>query len=139
MLTKTEIMQQLAAGRNCAMVTFGEFAESLGYDKEETDAIAAVFGGGMEHGSVCGAVTGAYMTLGAFAQNKEKAIALAAEFDKRFKERFGTIYCRELLGYDFEDPEQKQQARQSGKMDENCPACIGAAIEILEDLTKEDE
>ena len=74
MLTKTEIMQQLAAGRNCAMVTFGEFAESLGYDKEETDAIAAVFGGGMEHGSVCGAVTGAYMTLGAFAQNKEKPL-----------------------------------------------------------------
>lgn len=138
MLTKTEIMQKLSEGKNCAMVTFGEFAEELGYDTDETDAIGAVFGGGMEHGSVCGAVTGAYMTLGAFAQNKEKAIALAAEFDKKFKERFGTIYCRELLGYDFEDPEQKQKARESGVMGEKCPACIGAAIEILEELTAEE-
>ena len=97
-MTRAEILRELNSGRSCAMITLGEYADLIGFDKDETDALALNFGGGMHCGNVCGTVTGAYMAIGAYTRDKEKAAELAAEFERRFREKFGTILCKELIG-----------------------------------------
>ena len=134
MLTRTEILKKLAEKKNCAQITLGEFAEDLGFDVEETDRIAGVFGGGMRRGNVCGAATGAYMAIGAFAKDDDEAHELAAKFDEKFLAKHGTLLCKELLGVDFSIPGEKDKAAEAGLMTEKCPGFIGSAIEILEEI-----
>lgn len=133
-MTRAEILQQLSLKRNCAMVTLGEYADVIGFDRDETDAFALCFGGGMRNGNVCGAVTGAYMAIGAYYKERDKAEEVAAQFDAKFKEKFGTILCKELLGKDFSIPGEKEAAFAAGLTTEKCPDFIGTAIEILEEL-----
>lgn len=132
--TAAEIAQVFLRGGNCAQCVLGQYADALGYDREETDRVAACFGGGMLMGHTCGAVTGALMTIGLAGEDGKDSEAKAAEFEKRFRERFGSCTCRELLGYDLSDPEQQVAARASGKMIDLCPQLVLGALEILDDI-----
>ena len=131
--TPTEIAQAFLKGGNCAQAVLGQYAEELGYDREETDRVAACFGGGMLMGDTCGAVTGALMTIGLSAE-PEEAEAKAALFEQKFRERFGSCRCRELLGYDMSIPEEAEQAKASGKLIDLCPHLVIGALEILDEI-----
>ncbi|MBR3397950.1 MAG: C_GCAxxG_C_C family protein [Lachnospiraceae bacterium] len=133
-MTRTEILQELHNKRNCAMVTLGEYADLIGFDREETDSFALVFGGGMRKGNVCGAVTGAYMAIGSYFKERDKAEEVAEQFEQKFKEKHGTILCKELLGKDFSIPEERAEAFEKGLTDDKCPDFIATAIDILEEL-----
>ena len=135
--TKQEITQQLMAGRNCAQCVLGQFAQLVDYDQEETDKMAACFGGGMLMGQTCGAVTGGLMAIGLCCESREEAEKKGAAFEQAFKERFGSTMCRELLGYDLSDPAQGEQARASGKLLDDCPGFVGGAMEILEPILED--
>ena len=139
MLTRTEILQKLNEGKNCAQITFGYFADQLGYDVEETDALAAVFGGGMRRGNVCGTCTGAYMALGSYAKEHDPACELAGKFDQVFIEKNGSLLCKELTGYDFSIPGQHEAAVEAGVVPERCPGFIATAIELVDKLIAEQE
>ena len=132
--TRQEIAQVFLRGGNCAQCVVGQFAEELGYDREETDKMTACFGGGMLMGQTCGAVTGALVAIGLACDDGKEAEGKAAAFEAAFKERFGSTMCRELLGYDLGDPTQLEAARASGKLIEYCPIPVEGAIEILEEL-----
>lgn len=136
-LTQTEIAQEFLRGRNCAQCTLGEYAQSLGYDQEETDRMLACFGGGMELGQTCGAVVGGLIAIGMACEDREKAWELGERFRSQFKDRFGTCMCRELLGYDMSQPDQAEQARASGKLVDACPNFVAGALEILDNLLDE--
>lgn len=102
-------------GFNCAQSVFAAFCDETGLDEKTALMISSPFGGGIGRmREVCGAVSGMMMTAGMLYGNTEpdnaekkkeiyrKARALAAEF----KEKNGSIVCKELLGL--------------SKMEENC-------------------
>ncbi|MCI8594640.1 MAG: C_GCAxxG_C_C family protein [Oscillospiraceae bacterium] len=134
--TRNELSQEFLRGRNCAQCVLGRYAQSLGYDVEETDRMAACFGGGMFMGDACGAVTGALMVIGLAAEQgeaKEKALA----FEEAFRAKCGSCRCRDLLGCDLSDPQQEQAAVASGKLIEYCPTPVLAAMDILDELLED--
>ena len=136
--TREEILARFAAGHNCAQSTLVPWARGLGYDAEELERMGAAFGGGMHRGDTCGAVTGALMALGlACGDDPEVLSEKTAQFQAAFLERFGSTLCRELLGYDFSRPEEKEAARAAGVVPERCPGFVRGASEILQELLKD--
>lgn len=130
---------------NCAQSVFRVFAEDLGLDENLALMISQGFGGGMGHtGSVCGAVTGAYMAMGLAhpaskenpRQSVEKTYALVNEFEKRFKKLHGSVNCSELLSFDLTNPEQVVKAREAGVFTSLCPVFVADAVKIAEELMK---
>ena len=135
-------------GYNCSQAVFSTYAPTLGpalgLDRETALRVAAPFGGGMGRtGETCGAASGALMVMGlrygqATAEDKdakEKTYKLAAEFLSRFAARNdGCVKCRELLGYDVGDPEDRQAAREQGLFETRCPKFVRDAAEIVEQL-----
>ena len=125
------------SGLNCAQAVFGTFAEELGVSENEALRIAACFGGGMQKGDACGAVTGALMALGLRYEgtvvSRPESNAAANEFIDRFVERCGAMRCEELLGYIPHSPEGKERAQQRGSpRDPRCIGFIMHATKVLE-------
>jgi hypothetical protein len=52
----------------------------------------------------------------------------------KFQERNGSIYCRELIGYDLSDPVERTKVVQMGLFKTTCGKCILDAVEILEEI-----
>jgi C_GCAxxG_C_C family probable redox protein len=130
---------------NCAQSVFRVFSTDLGLDEDLALSVSQGFGGGMGHtGSVCGAVTGAYMALGLAnkttkdnaRQNIEKTYALMDEFNRKFKALHTSTNCTELLGHDISKPEEMVKARDQGLFLSKCPNFVGDAVKIVEELLK---
>ena len=130
-------------GFNCAQSVLATCGARFGLERDLALRLAGSFGGGMGHmGEVCGAAAGAFMVIGlkyAFTDQrdlvaKQKGIDLVREFTRRFKQRNGSIICREVLGYDLSTPEGMQKARDSGVFDTVCARMVRDAAEILDDL-----
>lgn len=96
-MTKREDMEALREDTqihyNCAQALVIPFAEDMGLTREQANALAQDFGGGMGCGSVCGAVTGALMVLGGLGMPQEKRIELLREF----RSENGELNCSALL------------------------------------------
>ena len=82
--------------------------QQFGVQDNLIPGIASGFGGGMGGtGSVCGAVSGAVMAIGlrqgraTTAEGMPRAYEFVRELRSRFEEAMGSIYCRELTGFDF--------------------------------------
>jgi C_GCAxxG_C_C family probable redox protein len=146
-MSKTETSRNYMQERksNCSQSVFRVFAEAYGLDENVALRISQGFGGGMGHtGSVCGAVTGAYMALGLAnpaskdnpRQSVDKTYALVSEFEKRFKKLHGSVNCSELLGYDLTKPEITAKAREAGVFTTKCPNFVADAVHITEELLK---
>ena len=106
MSEKSEKAKELfKSGCNCSQSVLGVFCEELGMDFDTAMKIACPFGGGMGRmREVCGTVSGMFMASGlAFsdsensAENKTRQYKIVQELAKRFKEKNGSIICRELL------------------------------------------
>lgn len=94
-------------GYNCAQAVCVAFCDVTGLDERTALRISAPFGGGMGRmREVCGAVSGALMVLGLlFAPDdptdkaaKAEHYRMVQDFAARFRERNGSIICRDLLG-----------------------------------------
>jgi len=144
-MDKRQVQQGFRNHLSCAQQTLAAVAEQLGYEKEEAYRMANAFGGGMMVGDTCGAVAGALIAIGlAFGNdqpgNKERddaCRAKVAEFQRRFRELHGSTICREMIGYDFADPEQRRIARETGKVMEFCPNLVVDAVDILREMLAE--
>ena len=130
MSEKSEKAKELfKSGHNCSQAVLGVFCEELGLDFETAMKIASSFGGGMGRmREVCGAVSGMFMAAGlAFssgddsAVNKGKHYKRIQELAQRFKDKNGSIICRELL---------QGQKRP-------CVEMVGMAVEIFEKYLEE--
>ena len=131
------------SGFNCAQSILSTYAEDFDMNKETALRITTPFGSGIAMmGDICGAVSGAIMVIGLKygrthiddQEPREKAYALVQEFMKRFKERKGSILCRDILGCNpgTEDGQRHIITRESHKT--VCPAAIRDAAEILEEI-----
>lgn len=134
-------------GYNCAQSVLLAFHEELGLDKETAARMSSSFGGGMGRlREVCGAVSGMFLAAGLFygysspdnqAEKKahyERIQALAAAF----RERNGSIVCRELLGLDHKADAPTPSARTEEYYKKRpCADLVADAAEILETYLKE--
>ena len=108
---------------NCCQAVVSVFAEDAGYDEDACMKAATFFRGGMQTGSVCGAVTGALLALGMAGVDNPEA---ANEVIRRIKENHGgMIECRDLL---------RVNAEKGGEKTPHCNAMIREAIGITEEI-----
>jgi len=128
-------------GFSCSQAVLSAFAPQLGMDRDLALKVSGAFGAGMGRmGETCGAVTGAFMVIGLLhgrtkAENqetKEKAYALVAELADQFRQRNGSLKCRELLGCDLGTPEGQQYAHDHGLTATRCVKFVRDAAEIVE-------
>lgn len=140
-----EAVEMFGKGFNCAQSVFACCGESLPMSREAALAVAGGFGGGVgSTGNICGAVSGGVMAIGMkyprtdpdSLEVRQENIKKTQEFMARFKERNGSIECRELLGLDLSAPEQAAQARERELFKTTCPKMVRDAVEILEDILK---
>ena len=86
-------------GCNCAQAVFAAFADEFGLDEELAKRLATGLGGGVGRmREVCGAVSAAAMVIGMrLGPDKMKAYPVIQDFCAKFKEKCGSIICRDLL------------------------------------------
>ena len=129
-------------GYNCAQSVFLTFAEDFGIDKETALKLSSSFGGGMGRlREVCGAVSSMFAIAGLKYgytscdddEAKTKHYELIQALAEKFKQKYGTIICRELL----ELPEGSDSPIPSKRTEEYyqtrpCEAFVRFAAEIIE-------
>ena len=99
-MTKGDIAKNnFQNGCNCAQAVLLAFCEDYGMEKETALMVAASFGSGMGGlRETCGTVSGANMVIGlAKGKNRMEANKTFREFAERFREKNGSLVCRELL------------------------------------------
>ena len=134
-------------GYNCAQSVLLAMFENWNGKNELIPKVATAFGGGIgRSGSVCGALTGGVIFIGAkygtnnsSAEERAKAYDLANRFYSQFKTRNGSVLCRELIGYDLSNPEEMEKARKANVFHEKCSAFVESAVEILLEISEEQQ
>ncbi len=129
-------------GYNCSQSVFLAFTDLTGFDEKTALLISSSFGGGMGRlREVCGAVSGMFMAAGVlYGYTDPKAGAEKMEHYKRiqelaeaFKERNGSIVCRDILGKIAEDksfiPSERTAEYYKSRP---CAKMVEDAVEILE-------
>jgi C_GCAxxG_C_C family probable redox protein len=120
------------------------FGQKYGLDRETAFKLARAFGSGMGLGSVCGAVTGAFMVFGLGVQEaatekdtRFRTYDLVREFVRRFEARRGSILCKSLLGgLDPNTEAGRKEAMDRKLFTEVCPGFVEDAAEILEEMLR---
>lgn len=135
-------VENFKLGYNCAQSVFLAFAEDLGFDSDTALKLSSSFGGGMGRlREVCGTVSSMFAIAGLkegyTSPNDDEKKALHYERIQNlaniFKEKYGTIICRELL----ELPEGSDSPVPSKRTEEYyqtrpCEAFVRHAAEIIE-------
>lgn len=120
-----------AMGYNCSQAVAYAFKDIVDIDEKTLFKVSEGFGTGMGSlESVCGAISGGTIILGLLnstanlesPDSKAKTLALSKELVTKFKEKNGTIICKELKGV------------QTSRPLRSCPDCIKDAIELLESI-----
>ena len=130
------------SGYNCAQSVFLAFAEDFGFDKETALKLSSSFGGGLGRlREVCGAISSMFAIAGLKKgytspnddETKAKHYELIQSLAEKFKSKYGTIICRELLelpeGADSPIPSQRTEEYYQTRP---CEAYIHLAAEIIE-------
>lgn len=134
------VMECFNNGYDCSQAMLSAYCEDLGMDKETALKVSCGMAAGMARlGSICGAVTGAYLVISlkygkylpADNEAKEKTFALIQEFDRRFTAKHGSTNCKELLGVDLRHGD-KTLAKE--RVQAICPELVKNAAEILESI-----
>jgi C_GCAxxG_C_C family probable redox protein len=135
-------------GFSCSQSVFSVFAENEGIDRETALRIASSFGAGMARlGDTCGAVTGAMMVLGLrFGRTaaddtdaKERNYRLVHELVDRFKEKYGTVICRDLLGFDPASPEAAQRFKEDPEIEKRCAGFVREVSGLISDIIEREK
>ncbi len=99
--------------------------------------VATCFGAGLgRRGEICGALAGALIAVGLRHgrregegdEAKERSYERAAYVVGAFRERFGTILCRELIDLDLSEPEGRETYQRKNIRDKYCVDYVTAAV-----------
>lgn len=150
-MSKADIAKQLFLdGYNCSQSVFIAFSQDCGIEKETAALIASGFGGGLGRlREVCGAVSGmsmaASMLFGSSDpkdfEKKKETYKIIQTLANRFREKNGSIVCRELLGLDkkAETPSTPEKRTTEYYKKRPCPLLVYDAAEILENYIQENK
>lgn len=129
-------------GYNCAQSVLLAFASVIDFDSEIALKLASSFGGGMGRlREVCGAVSAMFMIAGILkgysSKNDDDAKAkhyeLIQRLGNKFKEKNGSLICREILGLEYNSDSPHPSKRTAQYYEERpCENCIQIASEIIE-------
>ena len=146
-MKKQELAKQYDdQGFGCAQSVLAAFASDFGLDEKTALNISTGFGSGMGRlCEVCGALTGGFMVIGLkhgkavsdgakYGQNTETTYRLVSELARKFAERNGNIRCKELLGHDLSDPEERAEVVRLGLFKERCSKYIQDSVYLLEEI-----
>jgi len=134
-----------ANGYGCGQAVLAPFAQDFGLSEELALRISTGFGSGMGRMcEVCGALTGAFMVIGLkygkvvtdgtkYGSDTETTYRLVAELAKKFQEKNGTMFCRDLIGYDLSNPDERAKVIDKGLFKSVCGKAIIDAVELLEE------
>ncbi len=132
--------QLFTDGYNCAQSVMVAFCDLTGLSKEFAAQVASPFGGGMGRmREVCGAVSGMLMVAGllygyhdpADKTGKRELYKLEQELAGTFRERAGSIICRDLLKNPSTDPTPAERTAEYYKV-RPCCRMVMLAAEILD-------
>jgi C_GCAxxG_C_C family probable redox protein len=134
-------------GCACSQAILDVYGTPLGLDHHQALRVAAGFAGGMRQGDTCGAVTGAFMVLGLrhcsadcnTRAGRAEVYRRVVDFADRFRQRNGSISCRELLGCDISTPEGMKQAQEQNLFKTRCVQMVRDAADILEEMEAESQ
>ena len=139
--------QRFEEGLNCAQAVFAAFSDITGIDEDMALRLSSSFGGGMGRlREVCGAVSGAFMVAGClygYADETDKNAktahyALIQDIAARFRERNGTIICRDLIGAEANDKSAVPTDRTADFYKRRpCVELVEIAAEIMDEIIKE--
>jgi C_GCAxxG_C_C family probable redox protein len=127
---------------NCAQSVFAAYSAGEGLSEPMCLIVAGPFGGRMGRmGETCGAVTGALMALGV-RHGQEMATDPAnargplydrvAAFATAFRERHGSLACKELTGCDMRTPEGQAKFKAGDLHHTLCNKLVASAVELVE-------
>jgi len=132
-------------GYNCSQSVLLTMAEHWKCKNELIPKVATAFGGGMGRcGSVCGALTGGLIAIGLkygtnepSVKKRSRAYELGETLYRRFEKQNGTVMCRELIGLDLSDAEQREKAHEEHVFEKKCNVFVKSAVEILAALDRD--
>ncbi len=149
MTHREKAIDNFYGGYNCAQAVFAAFCDVTGYSEEDAMRLASSFGGGMGRlREVCGSCSAMFMIAGILygytdtstdvpkTEHYKRIQALAA----KFKEKHGTIVCRELLKTlnPDETPIPSPRTREYYKV-RPCVKFIADAAEIIDEMIEEEK
>ena len=136
-------------GCNCAQAVFVAFCDLFDMDEKLALRISSSFGGGIgRQREVCGAVSGMCMAAGALygyddvkdPDKKAAHYALIQALCGKFREMYGSIICRELLGAKRADDSPNPTSRDAEfYRTRPCARFVGACADILEAYIEENK
>lgn len=128
-------------GYNCSQSVFAAFCEECGMDFETALKISSSFGGGMGRlREVCGAVSGMFMVAGMKYGyiDPEDRVSKAEHYKRiqqlaeQFKDKNGSLICRELLALSTQSESYIPEARTDEYYKKRpCAELVGDAAEIM--------
>lgn len=129
-------------GYNCAQAVTLAFADEMGLDEDSVAKMASSFGGGLGRlREVCGCVSGMALAAGVLygysdpkaKEEKAEHYALIQKLAGEFKERNGSMICRELLaGINNDTNPVPEERTESYYKKRPCADLAYTAAEILE-------
>ena len=130
------------SGSNCAQAVAVAFCDVTGLESGMAAKMASSFGGGMGRmREVCGAVSGMLLVLGllyGYDDSGEKDAAkkahyaLVQQLAGKFRERNGSIICREILKNPPSDPSPTPRTAEFYKT-RPCTRMVVCAAELLDE------
>lgn len=132
-------------GYNCAQSVFLTYAEKYGFDRDTALKLASSFGGGMGRmREVCGAVSAMFMIAGleyGYVENNNDEIKAEhytriQNMAKMFKDKNGSIICRDLLGVDADDNPIPSKRTNAYYQTRPCEEYIAEACRIIDSMVK---
>jgi len=137
-------LMHFKTGLHCSQSVFGAYSEDFGIESKLARRLSAGLAGGSTAGGECGAVGAAYLILGlrygrdtaahGDTRREEELWDRISQFITEFKNRHGSLNCRELLGVDVFTKQGREEALQKSLFTSRCPNYIRDAILILESL-----
>ena len=140
---KEKAIKNFEDGYNCAQAVFLAFCDVTGLDEKTALTLSSSFGGGMGRmREVCGAVSGMFMVAGILygyddpkaKEEKAEHYARIQALAKEFRDKNGSIVCRELLseGERSTDPLTPSVRTAEYYKKRPCNLLVGDAAEILD-------
>lgn len=132
--------EKFLTGYNCAQAVLYAACDQLHVDKDIALKMACGFGAGMgREQEVCGAVSGGILAIGLkhgrgegeTRSKTDDTYARVRAFMDAFRDRHGSVVCRELLGCDLRTPEGQRYFKDNDLIRQTCARCVQTATELM--------
>lgn len=128
------------SGCNCSQAVAAAFCDETGLDEELTKRLTIGFGGGIGRmREVCGAISGMTFVISAvYHEDKGSIYARIQEIANSFKEKNGSIICRELLGLNMNGSDSLEPEKRTDEYYKKrpCSEIVAMVADMLETYLK---